>query len=438
MVSLWKSGPEYEARLGKPFVPPNVTMKEIHESVPKELLRNNPLKSAFYICRDIVMMLALYSLAYMISPWADSSFGGFVTSPIAKGIVKVALWLSYWWVQGLVNAGIFCLGHDAGHGTLFSNKTINNVTGFILHSYLLIPYFAWRATHHAHHKATGSIERDENYVPYTRSKYSLPEPSKATAADYEEVFEETPLWTLWRMFVMQFFGWWVYLSRNTMGSPSHPPGVNHFQPSSGLFKDNQRSSIVLSNIGIGTMAFLLFLTGKTFFLWYWLPPYLLVNHWIVMFTYLHHSDPTIPHYRNGEWSFLRGAAATVDRPLLGWVGRFFFHNISHDHVAHHFFLKAPFYNGPEITKHLKKVLKDNYNYDSTPSFYALYRSFTQCLFIEDGGDIVFYKNREGKAAREVAVEAVVNETKERATTSEQQDCLLLDDLKRKTCLVAGA
>lgn len=73
----------------------------------------------------------------------------------------------------------------------------------------------------------------------------------------------------------------------------------------------------------------------------------------VMFTYLHHSDPTIPHYRKEEWSFLRGAAATVDRPLLGWAvsrvsllvsstdnfacsfqGRFFFHNISHDHIAH--------------------------------------------------------------------------------------------------------
>ena len=61
-----------------------------------------------------------------------------------------------------------------------------------------------------------------------------------------------------------------------------------------------------------------------------------------MFTFLHHSDPTIPHYRKGEWSFLRGAAATVDRPLLGWMGRFFFHNISHDHVAHREFPGSPF------------------------------------------------------------------------------------------------
>lgn len=49
---------------------------------------------------------------------------------------------------------------------------------------------------------------------------------------------------------------------------------------------------------------------------------------LVMCTFLHHSDPSIPHYRKDEWSFLRGVVATVDRPLLGWIGRFFFHNVS--------------------------------------------------------------------------------------------------------------
>lgn len=36
------------------------------------------------------------------------------------------------------------------------------------------------------------------------------------------------------------------------------------------------------------------------------------------------------------------------------------------------------------------------------SFRALYRSFTECCFIEDDGDIVFYKNQDGKAQRELA------------------------------------
>ena len=48
---------------------------------------------------------------------------------------------------------------------------------------------------------------------------------------------------------------------------------------------------------------------------------------LVLCTFLHHSDPTIPHYRKSEWTFLRGVTATVDRPVLGWMGRFFFHNV---------------------------------------------------------------------------------------------------------------
>ena len=54
-----------------------------------------------------------------------------------------------------------------------------------------------------------------------------------------------------------------------------------------------------------------------------------------MITYLHHTDPTLPHYRGSEWNFQRGAAATVDRNFLGWQGRFFLHDVAHFHVIHH-------------------------------------------------------------------------------------------------------
>ncbi|EED80443.1 predicted protein [Postia placenta Mad-698-R] len=110
-----------------------------------------------------------------------------------------------------------------------------------------------------------------------------------------------------------------------------------------------------------------------------------------MLTYLHHSDPTIPHYRKEEWSWVRGAAATVDRPLLGWAGRFFLHNHSRSSD-----------NQPEITKCVRSVLKEHYNYDSTNTFFALYRSFTECVFIEEDGAIVFYKDKHGHSQRDVA------------------------------------
>ncbi len=197
-------------------------------------------------------------------------------------------------------------------------------------------------------------------------------------------------------------------------------------------------AVALSNVALLIWARVLWYIGWDFFLWHYLVPWLvwfcrsfnltscltlLHNSWliigepsvlskrehfpflirIVMFTFLHHTDPTIPHYRKKEWTFLRGAVATVDRPLLGWVGRFFFHNISHDHVAHRkepvlprsvsltgffhrplpagtilwvYFASALYViidwvysdNGPEITKALKAVLKESYNLDSTVSF----------------------------------------------------------------------
>lgn len=52
-------------------------------------------------------------------------------------------------------------------------------------------------------KAVNSVERDENYVPHLRSDFPLPPEKRATTADYAEVFEETPLFTMVRMFVMQ-------------------------------------------------------------------------------------------------------------------------------------------------------------------------------------------------------------------------------------------
>lgn len=63
-----------------------------------------------------------------------------------------------------------------------------------------------------------------------------------------------------------------------------------------------------------------------------------------------------------------------------------------------------------------------FNIQRQPTFYALYRSFTECVFIEDEGDIVFYKNKDGVAQREVS-ESLLKEIKERGWNLEDQDRL---------------
>lgn len=135
-------------------------------------------------------------------------------------------------------------------------------------------------------------------------------------------------------------------------------------------------------------------------------PWLYVTHWFIIITYLHHTDPAVPHYRKGEWNFQRGAAATIDRPFLGWQGRFFLHDVAHYHVVHHFFTRMPFCtfvpricdrliylcrfvcidHAPEATKYLKEFLGPYYYYSDKPVFKAYWDNFTQCKFVEDEGE----------------------------------------------------
>lgn len=110
----------------------------------------------------------------------------------------------------------------------------------------------------------------------------------------------------------------------------------------------------------------------------------------------------LPHYRKAEWSFQRGAACTVDRPFLGWQGRFFLHDVAHYHVIHHFFPQLPFYNGEEATQHLKAFIGEHYASSDQNPFTALWESYNNCQFVEDEGDVVFYRNKQGEAVRRPA------------------------------------
>jgi len=76
-----------------------------------------------------------------------------------------------------------------------------------------------------------------------------------------------------------------------------------------------------------------------------------VNHWLVLITFLQHTDPLLPHYRASEFTFARGALATLDRHLLGdlgsfmgWLGAHATNGISETHILHHVSSKIPHYN----------------------------------------------------------------------------------------------
>jgi len=395
---------EHTRRKNQVFTPTKLTMSQIRAAIPPRLFERSTFQSSLYVARNLAIIWVLYKLALCIDAVAlgvRDNLGSTV-----ERLVRLLLWLNYWWWQSLAFSGLWIFGHEGGHGALSKYKWFSHGIGFFAHSFLLTPYFSWRRTHHNHHKATGSLERDENFVPRTRSDYGLPPENNATPIDYSEAFEDAPIFILARMLFMQLTGWYAYLFFNLLGSPAYPSGTNHIFPSSPLFMETDRNSIIISNISVGTMLALLYrfssLYGFAALTKLYIIPYMITNHWIVLITFLQHTDPTIPHYRNSQWSFIRGALTTVDRPLLGWMGRVFLHNVSHDHIAHHLFSSVPFYNLPEVTKELRLILGEDYNYDSSSTVWSLYRSFTQCRFVEDHGGILFYKDSKGRAQRELA------------------------------------
>ncbi|KAG6889934.1 tRNA-dihydrouridine synthase 3 [Termitomyces sp. Mi166 len=355
--------PWYARSDSNPSVP-NATsrsLKEIRDAIPSRLFVRDTVRGLMYLARDLLMAAAAWSLATYIDPFFNQAYITELLTPVGA---EVARWAA-----------------------------------------------CWKISHHRHHSNHASMERDEVYVPKTRSDLGLKKEGHPDL-DYDEILGDTPIYTLYMLVRQQVLAFPAYLLFNVSGQKTYPKWTNHFDPNSILFTKAQRNVVILSNIGIAFMVWAVSygssVWGASEVLKYYGIPWLEVSHWFIMITYLHHTDPVLPHYRGKEWNFQRGAAATVDRPVLGWQGRFFLHDVAHFHVIHHFFPKMPFYHGPEATEHLKAFIGDYYVSSDVPAFVALWNSYNGCQFVEDEGDVLFYRDRRGKAVRRPADKLRVN------------------------------
>lgn len=390
------------------FVPFSWSMKEIKNAIPSHLFVRSTLRSLIYLARDLVLAALLWRAASFIDPYFSRLGDDHVLKRSFFEAFRWAAWMTYWWFQGLVFTGIWVIGHECGHGAFSSSRLLCDSIGFILHTALWTPYFSWKISHHRHHSNHASMERDEVYVPATRKELNIPS-KPSSEIDWDEIFGDTPIYTLFLLIRQQLLAFPAYLLVNISGQRRYPSFTNHFDPNSVIFNKSQRQAVIMSNYGILTMILLVYLScqkyGCAAVIKYYGIPWLAVTHWFVMITYLHHTHPLLPHYRNSEWSFQRGAAATVDRDFLGWQGRFFLHDVAHFHVVHHFFPQMPWYHGAEATQHLAAFLGDHYMRSSEPVFKALWDTYNECQFVENEGDILFYRNKKGEAKRQSATEA---------------------------------
>ena len=121
-------------------------------------------------------------------------------------------------------------------------------------------------------------------------------------------------------------------------------------------------------------------------------PILFCNFWFITITHLQHTDPTVPLYGEDEWTWMRGALATVDRDY--GIFNFLHHNAGSTHIVHHLFHEIPFYNSVKATKAVRDFLepKGLYNFDPAPWWKAVWRIFRNCQYVDDTCGVQYKKS----------------------------------------------
>ncbi|KAJ3033091.1 Delta(12)-fatty-acid desaturase [Rhizophlyctis rosea] len=368
------------AKYAEQWEKPAFTLKQVRESIPAHCFKRDNLTSFSYVLHDVTLMSVLLYAATRIGElpvWAQ-----FIAWPL------------YWWCQGVVCTGIWVIAHECGHQGFSEKAWINNSVGYVLHSFLLVPYFSWKHTHSAHHKANAHMTKDQVFVPHLRSEFPIgPRTAPIDHHHDEPAINAAPLMDILYITRMLTLGWPAYLLMNVSGQ-KFPVWTSHFRPDAPIFTPRQWFSVVLSDIGFGIMVAALAAAGYTFgslaVIKYYVIPYFFVNMWLVLITYLQHTDARIPHFRDSEWNFLLGALSTVDRDY--GILNHFFHHIGDTHVAHHLFSTMPHYHAQEATEYIKKAVGKYYIRDERWIWSALWKSYKECRFVEDEGDVLWYKH----------------------------------------------
>jgi len=274
---------------------------------------------------------------------------------------------------------------------------------------------------------TSHLTNDQVFVPKTRKELGLPalnlekENVEGTKVSIElqqeflDALNESPLGSVAWLTAQLLFGWPLYLFRNALGQKWYPKGTNHFIPKPPLYSPHQFVDVYISDIGVAlwlaAIGYSIYSFGFLTVFRVYVHPYLWVNHWLVFITFLQHTDPALPHYQASAFTFSRGALSTFDRELMGgpglfgkltgWICATATHGISETHVAHHVASKIPHYNAWEAKAALdERLASAGINVVGNPGTWSeALRVYRECRFIEDEGEVRFYKNAQGKAAR---------------------------------------
>ncbi len=313
----------------------------------------------------------------------------------------IPVWIIYSLISGTTAMGFWVLAHECGHGAFSKNRILETFVGYLLHSLLLVPYFSWQRSHSVHHRFTNHISKGETHVPLVIDGDGVYEKKGGREElNLSNLLGKTK-YGIMQLILHLGLGWPAYLLSGSTGGIEYGTS-NHFWPvkpfSKKLWLKRWKNKVWISDIGIIFMVITLFnFIGKYGFgpvFAMYLGPLLVVNCWLVIYTWLHHTDTDVPHLSNSEFTFIRGAFLTIDRPY-GKLIDFLHHNIGSSHVIHHIYPNIPHYRAKEATLAIRKAFPKIYLYSPQPIYKALWNVSCNCIAVEpykNDGEYIWRSN----------------------------------------------
>ena len=348
------------------------TLNEIKNILPKQCFSIKTRTSLKYLLQSLFIQFIVVGLGFLI--------------PFSSKMIPI--WGLYAVLSGTTAMGFWVLAHECGHGAFSKNKTLETFVGYILHSFLLVPYFSWQRSHAVHHRFTNNITKGETHVPIVIDGDGISEKKGGrNEINISKSLGKTK-YGIMQLILHLIFGWPAYLLTGSTGGIEYGTS-NHFWPkkpfSNKLWLSKWSKKVWLSDIGVVMTIIILFKLSSIFgivpLIAFYFAPLLVVNCWLVIYTWLHHTDTDVPHLSNSEFSFIRGAFLTIDRPY-GQIINFLHHNIGSSHVIHHIYSNIPHYHAKEATKAIKKAFPKIYLYNPEPIYKALWNVSCNCIAVD--------------------------------------------------------
>ncbi len=352
------------------------SLKEFQNIIPDQYFKSITRISLRYLLQTILIQSVVIVIGLSI-PYTPK---------------MIPIWILYVFISGTTAMGFWVIAHECGHGAFSKNKFLETTIGYLLHSLLLVPYFSWQRSHAVHHRFTNNVTNGETHVPLVVYGNGITE---KVGGEKELAFSSSigkRNYGLLQLILHLIFGWPAYLLTGSTGGIKYGTS-NHFWPtkpfSNALWPSIWTRKVWISDIGVVlTILGLIYLIsnyGIFPIIGIYFGPLLIVNCWLVIYTWLHHTDSDVPHLSNSEFSFMRGAFLSIDRPY-GKILNFLHHNIGSSHVVHHVCPTIPHYYAKKATFLIQKAFKKVYLYNPDPIHKALWNVACNCVAVKSDMD----------------------------------------------------